>query len=494
MTTEETASPPNVADSIAPSAEGVGVSMYLTAEDRAALTDEAREFLAREGIVIPPDWTADQVDELYKVWVDNDYRVDSNFDLGADLAVAASEGGTGEQQLERLMHRMQYNALDRDGFGGARVYRGPSAWNTVATTKGPLQVRPAAEPDMFEARTDEDSPPFTVAWKTLTGMLVDAPELRWVWKHYIVREGKTLLVARPKVGKSTTVFGLIGALRRGADDFCGQPIGSNVGVLYLTEETNREALRTKVASAGLDVNDDGLLVVRRVDMNGQRWAEDIIPALHHDARLFRERGEYTDVLIVIDTLSKWAGFEDQQEQDAGATRSAIGALDVLTADGFALLIVHHAGWSANRSRGSTAIVGEVDVALFLDGEPGTSSTRTLKYQGGRMDTGDTPESLNIAFDPTGHLDAFAEGLRPKTADAVMDVLEVVTALGGSATVPEVADRIDRSHSTALRHLRRLVELGHLTHEETMTPEGRRSEYVLPLTGWAKLGHELYGEE
>jgi hypothetical protein len=349
-----------------------------------------------------------------------------------------------------------------------------SSGGDVIVNGRPIEVVMVA-PDMADV-TFDDGETYRLPLRSLDELLVDGPELSWVWQHYIAREGKTLLVARPKVGKSTTVFGLMAALRTGEVAYCGVPVGENVGVIYATEESSRDAIRNKANAAGLKPSDDGLKVIRRVDVTEQRW-EKIVPVLHADARTFREQGEFDDVLIVIDTLARWAGFED--ENDA-KTAHAIELLDPMAADGFALLIVHHAGWREDRMRGSSAIAASVDVLLFLGGEPGTSSTRTLKYQGGRLDTGDTPESLNIAYDPEGHVAAFAHGVRQSSADAWFETLAQLKELDPTntgVTTDDIAEAIDRTPSTARRHLNHLAKLGHVTFIETFTARGRERLWV-----------------
>ena len=87
-------------------------------------------------------------------------------------------------------------------------------------------------------------------------------------------------------------------------------------------------------------------------------------------------------LVVIDVLPRWANFEDGAENDSDKIKAAIGLLAPLVADNIAVVILHHATWSAKRSRGSTDIVGAVDHQFFIEGEG--SEDRKIENRHGRL--------------------------------------------------------------------------------------------------------------
>jgi AAA domain len=301
-----------------------------------------------------------------------------------------------------------------------------------------------------------------------------APD-RWIVEHYVARGAKTLLSSQPKVGKSTTTFGMAKALRSG-QEFAGLETAPNVGVLYLTEETSIRAIEVKAAAVDLNVSDPGLLIVQRVEVFDKPWPE-VVELLRARAAAFKEAGSFSDVLAIVDTLGKWAGFKEGQEQDSGATREAIERLDPLAGDGHAVLINTHAGWSAKRSRGSSAIPGEVDIVLYLDGEPGSTQPRSILYEGGRLDDGETPRSWSLSLGDNG-LTSFGEaGSRRAVRLAhVMDVVQREVVIT-SARLAEIIDVTDR---TARRYLNQLVASGELLRQDEIGgPAGGRMTTYRP---------------
>jgi hypothetical protein len=328
---------------------------------------------------------------------------------------------------------------------------------------------------MAAEKTDAGLPFRTLA--ELIAHVRDATPDRWIVKHYIAPGNKTLCSSPPKVGKSTMGFGICKALRRG-EEFAGLETAPNVGVLYLTEETSIRAIEVKAAAVDLDITDPGLLIVRRVEVFGKPWPE-IVELLRTRAAAFKEAGGFSDVLIIVDTLGKWAGFKEGQEQDSGATREALERLDPLTGDGHAILVLTHAGWSAKRSRGSSAIPGEVDVVLYLDGEPGSSQPRSILYEGGRLDDGETPRSWSLSLGDDG-LTSFGEA-NPKTAVRLSHVMEVVRQREGAITSVGLAEIVGVTDRTARRYLNQLVASGELAREDEIggAGGGRATVYVLP---------------
>jgi hypothetical protein len=324
---------------------------------------------------------------------------------------------------------------------------------------------------MTNTETSGSDPGDGLPFQTLAELLgSNDPERSFVLQHYIALGAKTLIVSRPKVGKSTWAFGLVSALQR-EEPYCGLKTAKGVGVLYLTEETSPDALRLKSDRAGIDLDDPTLRVLRRADVHGMAWP-DVVAQVRDYAVAWREDAGLDAVVIILDTLSSWAGFSEGGEQDSSATTRALDATNVWAAADFAVLVLHHAGWSANRSRGSSAIVGAVDVIAFLEGTAGTTTPRTLVYQGGRLDDGDTPHRLNILADGSGHLALIGEGHRQKTVAKLSDVFHLVdSARPDGMTVAAVSEALDCSTRTAQRYLSELVGTGWLILDSETGGEG-----------------------
>jgi hypothetical protein len=337
--------------------------------------------------------------------------------------------------------------------------------------------RPPFADILAERTADGDQPHADEAlpFRTLADLIASVddglPE-RWIVKHYVAPGAKTCCSSLPKAGKSTMGFGMVRSIRR-TEEFAGLPTAPNVGVLYLTEETSVRALEVKAAAIDLDITDPGVLFLRRVDVFGKPWPE-IVEEVRARATAFKASGGFDDVLIVVDTLGKWAGFKEGQEQDAGATRDAIERLDPLAGDGHAVLIFTHAGWGAKRSRGSSAIPGEVDIVLFLDGDPGSNQPRSILYEGGRLDDGETPRSWSLALGDDG-LTSFGE-VGTRRAVKLVHVLEAVQQAVEITSV-KLAEIIGVTDRTARRYLNQLVASGELIRQDQIGGAGGGSETV-----------------
>jgi hypothetical protein len=321
---------------------------------------------------------------------------------------------------------------------------------------------------------------------TFAELLADAKETSWVWEGYVAAGAKTLLVAAPKVGKSTLVFGLLNELLRGSDNYLGVPVATGrVGVIYCTEEASSDAIRSKAERFELDQSNPRALVVKRVKMHGDRWSS-IVEKLRQTVVMFREREALDTVLVVIDPLATWAGFVN--ENDNAETERAIRELDPVADVGAGIIIVHHAGHqdtksSRRRARGASAIQGAPDILLFLEGTAGARAPRTLLHQGGRLDVAEAPRPLSVVF-AAGHLQTFDAGdaQSSRVIIGMWDALHAVSQLGAPTTF-EVAEEMrlagDIGESTVRRYLRELADAGHIERDERMTSGGRETTWKLP---------------
>jgi hypothetical protein len=132
---------------------------------------------------------------------------------------------------------------------------------------------------------------------------------------------------------------------------------------------------------------------------------------------------------------------------AGVVANAIGALDPLTEEGLAVLILHHAGWEAKRSRGSTDIVGAVETCFYLES---AEEARTLECLGTRHDS---IERLSYRLGEGGVLESLGSqraGSASKTSLAVA----AVERLNRPAPSEEVAEKLRWKVPTAHKFLRR----------------------------------------
>lgn len=131
----------------------------------------------------------------------------------------------------------------------------------------------------------------------------------------------TLFAGRPKLGKSTFSFGVVGAVASETSSFLGREIDGGP-VVYLSEEGSATLGHKLPAVEGV-----------RVLTRDAAWPKPEWPALVASAVAEAER--VGAALIVIDTFSFWAALPAEREKDAGAVQAAIEPLIQAARAGFA---------------------------------------------------------------------------------------------------------------------------------------------------------------
>lgn len=303
------------------------------------------------------------------------------------------------------------------------------------------------------------------------------PNLLMLIEGLIAHGTMTEFLAAPKAGKTTLIMSLIAAVLEGRE-FLGRKT-RRVPVFYFTEEnpaTFREALRR----AGLlDARD--LYVISKHETATATLATLIRSAMEF-ARRFAEPG-----LIVVDTLAKFAGFEDDEENTSGAARVALEPLEAAAAAGFAVLYTRHdrkgGGSLVEAGRGSSTFAGTADVLLGLRRAEGRGQANRRTLSGiGRIDG--LPGQLVIEY-AEGAYTVVGEG-----ASAVRDetVTRLLAALPAADAEPLTVTMLMKqtpgvSRATVTRSLDDLVSAGSVEQVGGLGANGRSKGYrhaSLPL--------------
>lgn len=172
---------------------------------------------------------------------------------------------------------------------------------------------------------------------------------------------KTLLSAREKTGKSTLALAGAAAATRGAPFL--DEAASAQSVLWVTEEPL------------------GVLVRRASDMRADPTRFVILPMGRNPAQqLQRAWDRWSPQIVVIDTLYRYAGVED--ENDSAGWLPVFAQFDEITRSGAALLLLVHATKASKGGeyRGSSAIGGHVDLILAMTA-PDSGAVRKVRAVG-----------------------------------------------------------------------------------------------------------------
>jgi hypothetical protein len=276
--------------------------------------------------------------------------------------------------------------------------------------------------------------------------------------------GTSLLIAKPKVGKSTLAQNLAFCVARG-EPFLGRRVKRGP-VLYLALEEKRSELQQHFRMMGANGDDAIVFYVGRAPERALAWLED-------------EVAKQKPVLIIVDTAQRFLRLRDLNDY-----ASVTNAFDPLThlarESGAHLMFTHHAKKSGGRDGdavlGSTGLFGGVDTLLEMRRrEGGIRSISSIQRYG------DDLEQTVIALDPkTFRLTArgsAAESDRRRVEVAMVEHFETASE---AETREEVFAAVEGRTGVKVAALSAVVESGMVLR----TGEGKRGNpylYAAPLS-------------
>jgi 5S rRNA maturation endonuclease (ribonuclease M5) len=234
-------------------------------------------------------------------------------------------------------------------------------------------------------------------FKTAAQVEKETPtEITWVSKPYIAAGAITEIDGKVKLaGKSTWVTYMCRAVLDGAL-FMGEPT-LRTPVVYLTEQPP-SSWRLTLERAGILGREDFSCLYFK-DIRGLSWQAVADAALVECKRTGAR-------LLVVDTLSQFAGITGDSENDAGEALRAMAPLQIAAGEGVAVVVIRHerkSGGSVGESgRGSSAFAGAVDTVISIRRPEGNGRNTLRVIQAvGRFD--ETPEELVIELKPDGFM-------------------------------------------------------------------------------------------
>lgn len=232
-------------------------------------------------------------------------------------------------------------------------------------------------------------------------------QIEWVARPWAAAGAITELDGKVKsAGKTTFVSHLIGAVLDG-EPFLGRPTLRSP-VVFLTEQTER-SLRETLRRADLLGRDD-LRVLCWHQARALLWP-DVAAAAAAEAHRIGAK------LLVVDTLSQWAGVRGDDENLTGPALAAMEPLQAAAAAGLAVIVLRHdrksGGEVGDSGRGASAFAGVVDVVLQLSRPPGQGRP-TLRQLAALSRFDETPAKLVIELTDAGYV---ALGTDPAVAAA-----------------------------------------------------------------------------
>ena len=194
------------------------------------------------------------------------------------------------------------------------------------------------------------------------------PAADWLADRLLPTDGISLLVAPPKLGKSTAARCLAAAVAGGDSQWLGRPLSRHGPVVHLALE---ERPRTVLGHYS------------RLDADPARihlLAGEPPPAGERISRLAAAVKDLEPVLVIIDPLQRWTRISDGNAYSE--TTEALTPLIDLARNGTHVMLIHHSrksgGQHGEEALGSTAFAGSVDTILSMKRN---GAARTIQAEG-----------------------------------------------------------------------------------------------------------------
>ena len=307
--------------------------------------------------------------------------------------------------------------------------------------------------------------PINLPFRTAAEIEVETPaEVDWVARPWVAAGASTELDGKVKLaGKTTFTLHLVRAVVNGAP-FMGQST-RKTAVVYLTEQ-NATSFREATKSAGLLGRED-FVVLYFKDIGGFRWSS--------VARAAVEECKRRDAkLLVVDTLTQFAGIAGDGENNAGDALAAMRPLQQAAAEGISALITRHerksGGTVGDSGRGSSAYGGAVDTVLSLRRPEGNQKRNVRLLQAlSRFDETPTDQLIELTDDGYRSLG------EPGDVAIETERLNIIAALPNgkrnALDIEALCDATDMSRAQLRRRLDELLNDG----EIRKTGKGRKGD-------------------
>jgi hypothetical protein len=302
--------------------------------------------------------------------------------------------------------------------------------------------------------------------KLLREVVAEAEEVPDFMVNNLLKKGElTDLSGLAKYsGKTTLIMHALKSVRT-RDVFLGEPT-KEARILYLTEQGNN--FREAIENAGLDLDDDGFVVIQHRDVRGEGWEKLIEKAIKLCERDRRD-------ILVVDTFAAFTKLTGSEENNAGDIRQRMDPLKkAAQSHDLAVLVIRHAG-KDGRGRGSSQFEAEVDIVATLKRPEGNhaENVRQLETIGRYGATKVNIELTEEGYVPLGSDDKVAFTKAVKTIKGVLPRRRE-NAITEDALAEKAKGEI--SKGTLIRALRWLVD------KQTVIREGSGKKGS-PYTYW-----------
>jgi Bifunctional DNA primase/polymerase, N-terminal/AAA domain/Primase C terminal 1 (PriCT-1) len=266
----------------------------------------------------------------------------------------------------------------------------------------------------------------------------EEPETEWLWEGILPAGGLSLLVAKPKVGKTTLAFNLALAVAGGRDFLARKTKKSPV--VYLALEEKRSEIRKKLKALGETPEEMSF-----------HFGSAPEKAIQEVKNLIKETKAG---FLIVDVLQKFCRIKDLNDY-AQVTNTLEPLMETARDRSCHILLTHHAG-KADRQDGddilgSTALLGGVDTLVQIKKREQRRTFFTIQRYGE-----DTPETV-IELKPDGSLQAVGSRQHVEIEETIPLVIEALAE--ERLQEKEIWLRVEKKHDLTAKALRLAVKRG-----------------------------------
>jgi hypothetical protein len=326
---------------------------------------------------------------------------------------------------------------------------------------------------------------------TAAELLASEPEEPdWLVPQLLARGWCMVVSAREKTGKGAFVAYLLGKLENGLPTCFGDAcLEGPVTALVYTEEP-RDSTREKLEASGL----------REASYTFGRELPTELRALEGVARytllwkvLAQEAHQRGHGILFVDNVSRAARIEE--ESGLELARAVESLIEEAAVFGLTVIVDHHhrksGGDMRDRSRGGSATVGAVDVAVSMDRGKDASDRKRALMTVGRLSCTNWSKTIERSQDGREYIITEAveneddgtpgNRVQARRLQQLLDLTLEAKAATGEPWVPieDIVDAWDRKSDTVKRYLKGLVEVHLVLYHDG--PLGRRYAHAEHLT-------------
>lgn len=327
-----------------------------------------------------------------------------------------------------------------------------------------LRIRDAARREYERESRPTPDPPELVS---LTSLLDEPDEdVRYRVEGLWPREGRIVLAAQNKSGKTTLTGNLVRSLADG-DDFLGKFAVEPVGrVVLLDNEMSRSQVRRWLRDQGVRKTD----AVEIVTLRGRLSSFNILnPEVRNE---WASRIGPADVLIFDCLRPALDALGLSEDKDAGRFLEAMDEL-IAACDIPELFLIHHMGHSNERSRGDSRLEDWPDAKwkIVKEDADDPNSPRYFSAFGRDVDQSE----VRLSFDSDNrHLSVDGGSRKQATASRIEDHVTLFIAGNPGCGTNDIRESVPGDDATKRRVLKQLVSRGVVR----MVPIGQKHTHYL----------------